>query len=764
MKKLVSLFLACLMVLSIGMIPAFATTETEITYTVAEGSLTADTALASKPTNNYNTEYCGTNVTVGNYYKTATGVMVRDDGTGNKYFELAADTVPNNTWYEHKLSLSKTISDSNTLKRFTAKIKLPSLTGSTYVFSQKRSWGLAGTTRILDGFGVRLVAGEALYYDAATKAFVNFLDDEKSIEANKWYTIEAVMDARATNLYMNAFVYDDAGELIGNSAWQHVGTTPTSAGWRESIITAAGYELESKVLVDNFKEYVLSDVPTYTFEEPTYPQPTTITETYTNNYIAATTNSSWYRTVGEKFNITNTNTTNNLGNGSKNTAARYNMSFRIPEFGSSFYFMDFIAGQNMPTSKDSALDGVAKVDSTGVFSAKAVDDTAVALTEGTSYQLTANTWYNLEALVDYSTFDVPKATVYLKDAKGNVLTQSAQQYTIAKIPNDESDAQYCRAVFMWVGMDSTNKAIHFDNIETVIAPTYADVLANTNLTVVNKDSFEAHAEGTTYATLLDASVEGAIHVHDSRAITGIQNATVAVEEYTEQVTVVKDIDFKFTYDKAVPNANISYSNIKLLEGDAELTGGTDYIVTPASDGGIDGAETSKNFTIVMPKLRVNTTYTIRLMAGLSDYNTALTGDKAIKYGLPADNGLYKDFTFTTPEAAKETTIVSSLVDDSDAAVVALTKDAVIKGKVDINNNDEDSITGYVILGIYDGNELVTALISETVFSAESGATVSADTPTYTVAKDGLTAKVFVWNGLTKMQPLVAAEVVPAPAA
>ncbi|MBQ4515977.1 MAG: hypothetical protein II978_04210 [Clostridia bacterium] len=772
MKKIVSLFLTCLLVLSIGMIPAFATTETLTVCSTAEEDLTVDEGLPKAPA--ASPGYCGTNETVA-AYKVKTGVTVREDSTGNKYFEIAADTTSSTKYYEHMLAiLSNTNHTANkTLKRFTAKIQLPSTTGSSYVFGQLDVSSVSGTSRIMSGFGVRLTGGQAQYYDATTSTFVNFLESGKSIEASKWYTIEAVMDARGVDdaekkVYMNAFVYDEQGDIIGQSGWQLVAQSGGKWGkvWYTTNITAANYEEGTKVLVDEFKEYVLADVPTYTVVDKNF----TTTTTYTDNkYISATTSSVWYIKVGERFNLKTTSNLNYLGDGSANTAARYNMSFRIPVFGISYNFIDFISGRNMDISK--TMDGAVQVDATGLFSAKSVDGTAVNLTEGTTYQLTADTWYNLELLVDYSTFATPQATLILKDATGNVLTRSAQ-YTVDEIPV-LTTSTLAQSSLMWVGFGSTGKYIHFDNTKVDIAPTYAELIANTNITTVIDDDFEVYegenvsyyAEGQKYSELV-----GALHVyHSDGNVTNINNAIVAQEkvehtthsgfDFEEGMTLptTEPLTLKFTYSNDVPNANINADNVKLVAGTTELVGGVDYTVTANNDGTI--ADTSKSFTVAMLKLVGDTTYAIRLMRGLSDYNTSAASNGG-KLGLPLVYADYKEITFTTPEG-EPTTIVSSLVDNENAAVVALAKDAVIKGKVDIENNDADAINGYVILGIYDGDQLVTALISENAFSAASGATISASTPTYTVAKDGLKAKVFVWKDLTSIQPIIAAEVVPA---
>ena len=66
------------------------------------------------------------------------------------------------------------------------------------------------------------------------------------------------------------------------------------------------------------------------------------------------------------------------------------------------------------------------------------------------------------------------ATVFLKDTDGNILTQTTQQYTVAKI-----DSKWELSNLMWVGVPVNQTVIHFDNTKASIAPTYNDILANT---------------------------------------------------------------------------------------------------------------------------------------------------------------------------------------------------------------------------------------------------------------------------------------------
>lgn len=271
MKKTVSLLMTFLMVLSIGILPSFAASEEILTVcTVSEEDLTEDVALATKP--EVEPGYGGTVKAVNNNFKTANGVMVRKDENGNKYFELAADTKPINSsgvsYHEHKLGIisGSGATANETFKKFTAKVKLPSVEagGATHVFAQQDQQYMGqDTMRAINGFGVKLTAGQAQYYDKDKATYVNFLNEGVTMNADEWYTIEAYMDARAAvtegKTYMNATVYDEAGNIIGKSDWQYVqaGKGRWTKVWWSTQITAVSYAEGSKVLVDEFKEYVV---------------------------------------------------------------------------------------------------------------------------------------------------------------------------------------------------------------------------------------------------------------------------------------------------------------------------------------------------------------------------------------------------------------------------------------------------------------------------------------------------------------------------
>lgn len=786
MKKAVSLFLVCAIILSIGIMPVFATTETEL-YPGKEEALEVG-ALTASPASNGG--FGGTNFElVADSVQAAStnsgvGVEVKKDAANNVYFELNGDCSRTDAYHSHKLFIYdyNSVANSTKVKKYSALVSVPSVTsGSVNLFGQE-TWNVGDAngynSKALYSFGVRLSKGGAYYYNMATSEYINFVP-AGTMKANKFYRVEAIMDIRSRaemsvtgQYYMRAFVYD-GDTLLGETGWVH----PANEVYkyyltgRSTVIDAYGFGSGAKVLIDEFKAYKLSGFPTYTVVDNEYRNETVTTAIPKNKYIAAKTSSLWFRMVGERFNLQTTSKNNYIGEGSKNTAARYELSFRIPEFGAEHHFVDFVAGRNMLNSNTATIAGMAKVSSTGAFSANSNDGTDVALTVGTSYQLTANTWYNVELLVDYSTFTAPVATVILKDSDGNILTQSAQQYSVDTIPT----SSYAQAAIMWVSFSATDKYIHFDNTKINIAPTYAELLEDTNLTTVIDDDFEVYEGdnasyyevGAKYATLADC-----MHVqHSDGDVTCINDATVALDDKIETIKTIgfifeegmpipetKTTTLKFTYSNDIPNSNISYENVKLLAGDIELTSGIDYIIEKGNDGDI--SDTSKSFTVKMPVIIGNTSYTIRLMAELADYNAAQTATSGALMGVPANTGFYKDVTFKTPDDVVITPIGLSIVDNTGIEAKDLAKGDVINAKAVVSNTGKGTINGYVILAVYEGEQLVDATISN-AFSVAAGKTVTAETNAITLAKDGLSAKAFVWNSLDLMEFLTTPVIVPA---
>ncbi|MBR5157113.1 MAG: hypothetical protein IKW59_05030 [Clostridia bacterium] len=806
MKKLVSLFLACLMVLSIGMIPAFATSETELFPGKEEALEVGDLTGTPVSTGGFG----GTNLTtftevVAAEVEDSIGVAVKKDDAGNVYFELDAYNKRADGYHSHKLFIDDYDSsgkgtNSTKVKKYSALVSLPSVEqGTTNVFGQA-AWNTGDSTtgfniKAIKGFGVQLKNGGAYYYDPEavvdeeTKgAYINFVPNG-TMQADKYYRIVAIKDFRgrkttseAGPIYMRAFVYDGEN-LLGETGWVYTykESYKYDLDGRSTCIDAYGYPEKTVVKIDEFKAYKLDNIPTLEVASGS-------SAAIINKYVAAKTSNAWRRTVGERFNLSTTTKNNPLGEGSVNTAARYNLSFRIPKFGSEFYLIDFIGTRNMLNSNTQALEGVAMVDKTGAFGAKAVDGSAVTLTEGTSYQLAENTWYTLEALVDYSVFDEPKATITLKDAAGNVLTKSAQAYTISKIPNTATSPTWCQANIMWVGFSDLNSYIHFDNTAAYIAPTYADILADTNITIMIEDDFETYlgpdaqyyVEGYNYAELVGldpimpdltvdpegkptpASLQDAIHVYHTDPdgkVGNIDNAVIAADRSAEGIDfengmtlpATKAMTLNFAFSNDISNDNINYNTVIVYANDVELIPSMDYDLVLANDGEIPGS--SKNMKISFKAAAANTTYKIRLSAGVSDYNMSVTSaSDSVIMGLPTSAGLYQDITFTTPDDVNETSIVSKVVNADGAAIDAVSKATAVCGKVDIVNANSTSISGCVAIAVYDNGKLVDLKVSDG-FSVAPNMVSSDETEAIAITKAGLTAKVFVWDRLDSLLPI-----------
>ena len=789
MKKLVSLLLVCLMVLSISMLPAFATTETEL-FAGKEAALTDDTDLPSKPAT---AGGIGTTILDDSsdpikqeVVVDTVGAKVKKDGD-NIYFELAAYNTRADGYWSHKLFIDDYDStgkgnNSTKIKKFSAFVSVPSVEqGTTNVFG-KATWNTGDlttgfNTRYVDGFGVQLRKGGAYYYDMQTAEYVNFVADG-TMQADKYYRIEAISDFRGRTStsaagpnYMRAFVYDGT-TLLGETGWVY----PSNESYKYDLdgrtvgVEAYGYPEQSVVKIDEFKVYKLDSLPTYGVYNG-------ITE-QSDNYISTPSNQS-YRNLGQVFQRNATGQQFITSAEGAYLAARVQVDVRFPVLADTdeFNLLDFYSsnagnvGPSVYTSGSNPFTGTVNIAGT-TLTVRSHDgseySTPVALTNGaTSYTVAADTWYTLVWDIDYSqNYDAPSATLTVKNEAGDILVATSAPYTAEKMPINKWSQN--TASILYCASKYKNKEINLDNTKLYVADTLAN-LDTDNRHVITEEDFEDYESGTkfddiTKNTYTDSNGAGAGHLvsaacSDAVVTYEIKSAYDFVDGMTLPAT--KATTLKLIYSNDVANANINYDNIKFFAGSTALTAGVDYILATANDGA--AADTSKTFTIEMPKLSGNTNYTIRLMANLSDYNTSAVVGNAIM-GVPADNGLYKDITFTTPDdVAAVTSIVPSLVDAEGAAVTALAKDAVIKGKVSILNADAGDLNGYVILAVYDGTELVTAKISD-AFSIASGAENIAETETVTLAKDGLTAKVFVWNGLDLMQPLAAPAVVPVPAA
>lgn len=274
MKKTVSLLIAMLMIASMGIIPTFAsTTETEL-YSGKEEALSEGALTATAVSGNFVGTNFEPNDAVLAEVTSGIGVQVKKDESGNVYFELDGYNTRTDNYHSHKLYIYdyNEASNSTKLKKYSALVSLPETeVGTTNLFGQQSNQHGDATMfniKANNGFGVQLKNGGAYYYDKATASYVNFVADG-TMQANKYYRVEAIMDIRSRTAhtitapyYMRAFVYD-GDTLLGSTDWVY--PADESYRWyltgRATIIDAYGYSEGSKVLIDEFKGYKVEITP-----------------------------------------------------------------------------------------------------------------------------------------------------------------------------------------------------------------------------------------------------------------------------------------------------------------------------------------------------------------------------------------------------------------------------------------------------------------------------------------------------------------------
>ena len=286
MKKTISLLLTALLVASLGILPVSASTDVEIN---ADANLEEGLALGDLTNNSYpqfratqgnvNSAY---NDIQGNSGNGKWGVKVIEDpeNAENKMFQLDAGT-QNTGWFGHKLSLyDPFVGGMLPVKRFTVRINLPETSNTsakTTVFGQSDK----ANDNYVNAHANQIIIfknGGAYYYDsdAATPKDVSFLNEGEAIVPEKWYKVEAILDARKAStgkVYMNGFVYDEAADkCIGTTGWQVINVAAPAQGklsnWATDI-TAYGYDKGDVVLIDEFKAYEITDIPTYSVTDET---------------------------------------------------------------------------------------------------------------------------------------------------------------------------------------------------------------------------------------------------------------------------------------------------------------------------------------------------------------------------------------------------------------------------------------------------------------------------------------------------------------
>lgn len=761
MKRIVSLLLSVMMLMSMVTFTAVASTDAVYENAeILENELSTGALVSSRPSNisyfasGFNDKFSDSDV----------NVIADEEDASNKIFEISGYTATSNKNILKYLNAGSTGSWKNAqMLRFSAKVKLPSVDNGTVELFVPSN-GYDANHNSIFTFGVYLKNGGAYYYDETDKVLEPFIADG-TMNADEWYRVEAIMDNRQAKTgegrrYMNAFVYNDSNILVGTSGWQYVDSgISTYSGdqlyaYLASHIHAGGYEDGECVYVDEFNVYRINNLPTYTFDA----EYITDAQVKYNKYITTAANAN-YRTLGERF--ANSSNRSPISDGSDITALRIEMDFRIPTIteGKVYNFLDYKGNQNAATSP---FNGTVVVTGSQLVvnsynTTTSTYDTAVNLSnDSTTYTIEANKWYKLVWDIDFSTFASPVAKLCVKNEAGSTLVETKATYAARPWSNTNNTS----LILYGAPAKKADSLYHVDNTAVYVASAVNDLSNENARTCRIKDDFEkeSYTIGQLYNDLL-TTANGHIAKINSYSDTV---ACVAMDEITEDNSIeftdgmtlpdTAPVKFTFNYTQPVPASNINKNNIELFADDVKKS--TGYTVTA---GTTDANNCASDFVVEISDLAWDTDYILRLKGELADYNTALSG------GVPADCGICKDITFSVGEMTGGYDITTALVDTNGTAIAksALSEDDTIKGSVTITNNTDSPLTCYAIIALYDGTNLSDVAMTDTAITVGAGQTIPATTPVLTAAKDGLTAKLFIWNDLELMKPLIIPATLPA---
>ncbi len=747
MKKLVSLLLAVMLVMSMMTFNVMASTDTEIAPNTLEENLALDNLTSTR--------------TSGFYTNKSGGVVIAKERatSNNNIFKLKADYTGSATGSYLLAGYHSGIQNSQ-LTRYSAKISLPSVEGDTAitgVFVPERTYTVS--PKPYTDAGIFLKNGGAYCYDrtlGAEQAFV----PAGTMQANKWYRVEAIYDTRAmtadattSKVYMNAFVFDgETNGLVGTSGWRFVAVDTGYSGqksYRMPIIQAYKYTEGSYVLIDDYKIYKISNAPAYEYEL----KAEISQKTPTNKYIAMepTNATGTFRSLGEYFNSGYPV----IKEESENKATRIEMDFRIPTLSNTnvYNLLTFYKSKPYAGSGNNPFEGTAYIDSAG-FKVRSYDYTAGKYANAVNlmapdstytlaaYTIEENTWYKLVWDCDFTNYSAPTATLKLLDENGNLLTQT-QSYAAGPMPVISSDN--ARSSILYCGSYLNSGEIHIDNTNAYYATTVANLDSADTRNVRYEEDFEiyteedsenysAYAVGNTYEdniTILhgiSANLSKCTHAY-------VRMEELSQEEGDSDVTVLNStspVSVDFTYSNPVPASVLTTNNIEFYADGIKMS--TGYTITP---GTLDANNCTTTFTVATGVLDWGTDYVVRVKAEVVDYNAALSG------GVPAEPGLYKDIAFSVADLTPDCTIAGEFVEGA----------GTVGAKVTFNSNEDSPLTCYAILAVYEGNKLVGLKKSAEI-------TVPANAENYEAAVEatalpaGAKAKIFVWNNFETMRPWV----------
>lgn len=731
MKKLVSLLLAVMLVMSMMTFNVMASTDTLVVVTTAEDNI-ADGNLATSGNQGYSTNGTG-NVTVAPI----------ETGSDNKIFSMIKT---NGAKYDSSgvLALRVTGDGENqsffasSMNRFTADVMLPSTVGTTMLFVPRSQWSTAAT--IETGFGVRLKDGGAYYYDVATGDFISFIDNG-TMKADEWYRVEAIMDSREAKLtgnktYMNAFVYDSTGKLVGTSNWQYVSNVKpynTHYSFLSVQVQTYGYDEGSIVKIDDFNAYKVTSLPTYSLAG-------SVTSSVVKNKYVRTPSSGNYRAIADVFNGGAYGTVIQPAEGdvtgTENQAARIEIDVRIPEITSTdvinlFAHYSGNAGLEMPgIYKDGSaqFEGAAHLEGNTLTIRSYDSESATYANNVATATLNENEWYTFTFDSEYSDNSAPTASMTVVDSEGKVVA-TASNFAAQPIPKSANYNQWV-SVMCLVGSAYKYTTIDVDNINYYAAVDMAGLSDVATRTIISEETFENMELGTTLISRFKTK-------HNVEKLTYWENVAAVTEDTVvwEEGMVLKNTDplsLTFTYSNPVPVSVLTKDNIEFYANGVKMS--TGYTITP---GTTDANNCTTTFTVATGVLDWGTDYVIRVKAAVVDYNTALSG------GVPAEPGLYKDITFSVAGLVPDCEIESEFVEGA----------GTVGAKVTFNSNEDSPLTCYAILAVYEGNKLVglkkSAEITVPANAENYEATVEA-----TALPAGAKAKIFVWNNFETMRPWV----------
>ncbi len=748
MKKLISLLLAVMLVMSMMTFNVMASTDTPVVPVNAEDAYEAGTALPTgsvKNNSGYSSEH-----------ENDVLVIADTQDSSNKIFEIYGQS----TDYYEQATLGLTDGTNNgfyksAVNKFTAKINLPTVEDAdaiTSVFVPRQKAWSADTSH--DTFGVKLQAGKAYCYNKEISSWTEFYT---GMQENTWYRIDAIMDCRETmadkKTYMNAFIYDAEGNFLAESGWHYASslssysaTTPSFLGVN---IQAYNYDFGKKVLVNEFDAYKVENLPTYTLG----------TVGLINKYISVGDRTA-FRDVGEYFNLSNDENAL-ISETSANKVARIEMDMRYMNTNNFKYFPYDIFG--FSSGKGGKGSGTQPFDATAIIADKGLVvrsyngtkyDTAVTLSnDATNFATSTNTWYRFVWDVDFTNYSTPVAMFYLKDQANNILVQTKEPYAIKPMMFDESG----RTIILYCGSTqhsaAQDRTIHMDNTNIYTAASFSDLSDVKKRTVIVEESFDVFNNPLYNVGATDEDGNPIIYNNIAGIHQGLEyvsqyaNTSAVIAEENRQLvngtvlTSTAPIELQYTYSNPVPVSKLTTDNIELYADGNKMTTGYSIIFGTVTNGN------TSNFSVKLTGLDWGTDYKLTIKKGLTDYNSGLSG------GISAESALYKDLNFSVKSIVPKCTVDGFIFDNSDKVYseTTLTKDDVIKGSVTVTNKEDSDATCYGILAIYDGKKLVAAKKTELITVA-GGKTETKTTEEYTAEKDGLTAKLFVWNNFELMTP------------